>query len=113
MKFHILDEVLECKKYFLIEFLKKFLKKNGCYLYVIIDKNRFKNLYRLCLAINKNVFTNYFYNNKNLRLKAINLFGDLKINDTNISLFKSKVFNYNKIKIESKFSVCIFVLFIG
>ena len=111
MKFHIFDNSLQCKKFLFKDFIKQFLKKDGCYLYVILDKDKNSKIYRICIALNINFFTDYFFNNKELKLMIIKLFGKLKINDKNITYLKPVFFNYNKIKIDSKFSLCIYLLF--
>jgi len=110
MRFHIIDKSLECKKYTFFDFLKKIFKAQGTCLYVLIDKNTFKKIYRVCLSLNKNVFTDFFNNNHGLKLTAISLFGDLKINDKKLNVFLPYTFMYDKIKIESKLSFCIYIL---
>lgn len=113
MNFHLLDKALICNRVN-IKYLFKtlFLKNNYCIVLPIINKSpKFKKIYRVCLCIYKNLYTDFHTNPNNLNLFVIPIIGKILVNSKHLRYFSLSKFNYNSpIKIESKFNMSIFIL---
>ena len=113
MNFHLLNYTLACKRVNIKYLLTTLLNKtNYCIVLPFIDKtSKLKKIYRICLCIYKNFYTDFHTNPNNLNLFVIPLIGSIAINNKQLRYLRLTSFNYSQpIKIESKFNISIFIL---